>query len=278
VQLEHEHEEQLAALMSSYPQVAEAEQAREAIAARTAELETKVAQERARQRTRSPKHPAVRELAETRAQLKAARVDVRDRKAAVRDASARGKKDLRDQLKQRQKELYGEYCQTRGLYWAVYNDVADHHRVAARRVVAKRSAGQPAQLRYHRWDGSGSLAVQLQRAQTDPQRTPDRIADGEHGKWRNVLSISQGTRHGQLRMRVGAEHVTLPIVVDHDMDDDADITGARLTVRRVAGQRRVHLTVAAKLPDPAPVTSGATLAVHCGWRREDDDSIRVATW
>jgi hypothetical protein len=62
------------------------------------------------------------------------------------------------------------------------------------------------------------------------------------------------------------------------MDPEADIVEARLVVRRVAGGKRCHLTVTAKLPDPPPRVAGATVAVHFGWRREDDDAVRVATW
>ena len=278
VTLQHEYEEQVRTIWSSYPAVAAAEKRCGEVEARVEELAAKVAAERQRQRTRAPKHPVVNELRQARAELRQARQARRDAIAAVREQASKQLAVAAEKLRAAQKALYADYVQSRGLYWATYNDVLANHRTAVQRIARQRSQGRSAQLRHHRWDGSGSVAVQLQRSADKPPRSPRLLASGE-GPWRNVLQISQGNRHGTVRMRIGAELVPLPVVVHTDMDPDADITGARLTVRRVAGQRRVHLTLTAKLPNPEPVTDGVVLAVHCGWRAEGDDgTVRVATW
>jgi Putative transposase DNA-binding domain len=287
VSIDLEYEQQVRDIWSSYPAVADAERRIAEAEQRAEELARKVADERRRQRTRAPRHPAVAGLRTARAELRDARQARRDAITAVRDRATGRLNKAREQMRATQKDLYADYCQAGRpvkpgaepvrLYWATFNAVQNRHRTAARRVRAKRAAGQPARLRHHRWDGSGSITVQLQRTAGDPPRSPDTLASGG-GKWRNVLQISQGSRHGTVVLRVGAELVRLPVVVHRDMRRDADITSATLTLRRVAGQRRVTLSLVAKIPDPVPRTAGPVVAVHCGWRREADDAVRVATW
>lgn len=173
-----------------------------------------------------------------------------------------------------------------------WNDVVDHHRVAEQRVISLRQQGRPAELRFRRFTGGGALAVQLQRQAGAPQRTPELLASGT-GTWRNVLrtgtwmppedfaALPRTWRTRQSRstitMRVGDQSVEIPSIIHRMLPADADVTGARLVVQRVAADARVSVSITAKIPDPLPA-SGPTVAVHCGWRREDDDAVRVATW
>jgi hypothetical protein len=59
----------------------------------------------------------------------------------------------------------GTYPQARdaGMYWASWADTVSHHKAAVKRMNARRAGGRPAQLRYRRWDGTGTITVQLQR-------------------------------------------------------------------------------------------------------------------
>jgi hypothetical protein len=60
------------------------------------------------------------------------------------------------------KETYPEWRDAGG-YWATWSDIVANHKTAVARVNRLRAAGQPAQLRYRRWDGTGTIVVQLQR-------------------------------------------------------------------------------------------------------------------
>jgi hypothetical protein len=194
----------------------------------------------------------------------------------------------------RTKALYADYVQGRGLHWATYNGVVQHHRTAVNRVKAARKAGHPAQLRYHRWDGQGTLRVQLQRATGGPLRSPAVIASGT-GKWRNLLRIgsSEGTVEAWDQMTRaerkragrgyanwyigGGESVALPVQMHCPLPPDADIAMAQLTRRVIAGVAQWHITLTVKVPDPTPV-EGPSAALHMGWRKLDDGAVRVATW
>jgi hypothetical protein len=57
---------------------------------------------------------------------------------------------------------YPEY-RDRGGYWANWTEITKHHKIAVQRVRDMRKQGQPAQLRYHRFDGTGTVIVQIQR-------------------------------------------------------------------------------------------------------------------
>jgi hypothetical protein len=74
------------------------------------------------------------------------------------------------------------------LYWGTYNFVFANHNTAVQRIRSRRLDGGPANLRHHRFDGTGTIAVQLQRTATTPPRTPALVADPA-GRYRNVLVL-----------------------------------------------------------------------------------------
>ena len=59
----------------------------------------------------------------------------------------------------------GTYPQARDarMYWASWAETVRNHKAAVKRMNARRAEGRPVQLRYRRWDGTGTVAVQLQR-------------------------------------------------------------------------------------------------------------------
>jgi hypothetical protein len=69
----------------------------------------------------------------------------------------------------------------------------------------------------------------------------------------------------------------LPVQQHRQLPADADITGARLTIRDTPAGLRATLNVSATLPDPDIRRTGATVAMHLGWRRSPDGII-AATW
>lgn len=99
------------------------------------------------------------------------------------------------------------------------------------------------------------------------------------------MSASQRRRAG--RVTVGFRYgravdgqmllVELPVQQHRQLSADADITGARLTIRRTPAGLRASLTVAATVPDPQVRRTGSSVAVHVGWRRTEAGII-AATW
>lgn len=292
VTLQLAYEQALKDVWSSYPAVAAAEQALAEAELASEEAAAEVAKQRVAQRTKRIVGPAADALAAARLAAKNARVARRDAIATVREGATGRIGELSTQLRADQKSLYATYCQEDALYWATFNDVLDHHHAAVKLVKSKRVAGQPATLRHHRFDGTGSVAVQLQRQAGQPQRTPAMIAAADTGKWRNVFALpwidpqlwgeltrAEQRKQGRVtvRMRCGGGHIEVPIQMHRMLDADADITGARLTVTREGSDTRVHLTVTAKIGEPEPVADGPTIAVHFGWRNTDVGPV-VATW
>jgi len=292
VTLEHAREAAVRAVWSAYPQVAAAEEVLAAAEADAVRLVEAVAVERRQSRSRTVASSAA--LMAARAEVKAARTARKAAVAAISVAAETAEQAVIAGHRAAVKATYADYVQTRGLYWATWNDVTDRHRVAVSRVFAARKAGRPAELRHHRWDGSGRLTVQLQRLAADPPRSPDVISEGA-GKWRNTFRLpwtdpvvfTSMSRADQRRAGRGValwaygagRHAELPVIVHRMLPADADITGAQLVVRRVAGGQRVTLSVTARVADPSPVFGGPQVAVHVGWRRLDGaGAVRVAVW
>lgn len=127
---------------------------------------------------------------------------------------------------------------------------------------------------------------------SDPQRTPQLLAGAS--KWRNVFGLwpwmppaehaqrswSQRRLQGTVRWGMGrGRAVELPVTLHRMIPAEADICEAQLTVTRTGSQTRMQITVTVQTPDPEPVPDGRpSVAVHCGWRRRGDGSVRVACW
>lgn len=303
VRTELDHRHAMDELWSSYPQVAAAEEARDAAEERAAAAEEAWKAAKVTQRTRNPKGPVAEDRKAARAAVKEARATRREAITQVREEAREQIIAINDARKAAQKALYRVYVD-RGLYWATFNAVLDSHKTAVKRIDAARAQGRPAQLRFHRWDGTGRIAVQLQRQKDHPARTPSLIANAEASRWRNVLTLpwvdpadfeemtrSQQRQAGRLvaRMRTGSTldddgqatpaWADLPLQMHRMLPADADITGAELVFSRTGPDLRAHLCVTAKIPDPQPVTDGPAIAVHLGWRHDPDAGhTAVATW
>jgi hypothetical protein len=301
VRLDQKRRERIAAVWSSEPAIATIEDAITRAEAEASELAPVVTRRpRARDRPAAddiPTQEGAEQLRAVRASIRELREHRRTRIATVRERHGDTLRQITSDHRAAVKNLYAIYCQgdpAARLYWAVYNDVGASHRLGVARVDSARRRGQGAALRFRRFDGGGVLAVQLQREAKDPARTPARIADPS-GPWANVLrlpwtppaqwqALSRSDRKrrqlGTALVRVGAGPIELPVIMHRMMPEDAEITGARLVVRRVGGHRKVSLQVTARIPEPEPVLVDGglpTVALHLGWRREGD-AVRVATW
>lgn len=300
VTLQLAYDEDIKAIWSSYPTVAAAEAH---VAATEAEaIAANEALKAARSAARGKRvNTAITErLHDARTALKAARHARREAIADVRQDAAQRRRDRGAQLAAEQKALYRTYCQHGDptLFWATFNSVMDEHKAAVRRIQQQRAQGRPAALRHHRFDGTGTLAVQLQRTAGAPPRTPMLLADPA-GRYHNVLHLpwvdpdqwasmtrAEQRRAGRItvRMRCGSlggqpQWIDLPVQAHRWLPQDADITRAKLTVTRLGADLQARLSITARLPHPTVPRRGdlPTLAIHLGWHAIDEGVV-VAHW
>lgn len=294
VEIDRTHAERVAEIWGAHPDVAATEaalaEADEAVeAARQAVADAK----------KAARGAAPRGLRDELTAARAARREAKTAQRAAKDAAYPQVKPAmvaaRDERKAAQKALYRAHVDA-GLYWASFNAVRDHHETAVKRVAALRKQGRPADLRFHRWTGEGTIAVQLQRAADKPPRTIGVLSD-DRSPWRNVARIEgypdapdrlerrdwrriarQGQVHLTFRLGSGehAQTVTIPVAVDRPVPPDADIVGLQVTRRLVGGKERASVAVTMRVADTPQVTSGRRVAMHLGWRTMGDGSIRVA--
>jgi hypothetical protein len=287
VRLSLDTDEAVADVWSSYPQIADVEaritQAEERAAELAAEVARRKSAARSRRLTGADKQAAddlrkvradIRELRGLRKEIKASvKLDAKSRLAEIDAAKRAAVKALRQ-----------DYS-ARGLYWGTSNDVIAHSAAADKRVADARKEGRPAQRRFRRWDGSGALTVQLQRQTGDPARTVDRLDSGRPvpGKsWASQLQVPASPGRGVVRFGLGSAlpMVEVPVVAHRALPDGADVTGARLVVEAVAGQRHMSVHVASKSPAASAKTGGPVVALHMGWRRDHGagGAVRVGSW
>lgn len=312
VELELAAEQARKDLWSTEPQVAVVEQqlAEAEEAAADADRALKDARQKAGYQKQLAKEgagskQAVQETEASRRQAADRARECRDRVADLRQQRRDAIAAARPRLKPRLEAMRADYkekvkhCRqdfaAQGLYWASYNMVIDDHQVRVKLVDRLRKQGRPARLRFHRYEGAGTVAVQLQRGAGDPVRSPELIASGE-GKWRNVLQVRPWMppdefdrmsrsekrnvgREGEVVLNVGGgKTVTLPVVVHRMMPADADIAEASVTVRKIADSWTATVNLTVKVDDPAPVEGRKPIALHLGWRQRGDGSVRVGTW
>jgi hypothetical protein len=275
--MERRHQETVEATWALWPEIASSVSEVEAAQSVVDELVERAKKERSKDRSLTTRTDTTVEIKEAKATLRAARATRREVKARLYPQAKAAFTVVRQARDAARKALYADWVQDRGLYWATYNDIVAAHETAVRRVAEIRKQGQPAELRFKRWDGTGTLTVQLQREANKPARTWSLLTSGG-GPWRNSLSFTPGEkdRWWTMRASLGAKrYMELPVTVHRFPHDEADITLARITRRRIAGNYRTHVTLTARIPAPEP-QSGQLIAVHLGWRSLGDDGLRVA--
>jgi hypothetical protein len=310
VEIEQAHAERVAAVWAEHPEIAAAAERLAKADAALEEAGKAAAAER--RRTGSKRVSGL-----VAAALTAARAERKEAKYALRRLKELRypllKPALQEAGEERRKAIKATYGPARdaGLYWATYNAVVQNHETAVRRVASAHAGGRPAQLRFHGWDGTGRIAVQLQRRPGHGPRSPQVLASGA-GRWRNVVQVGPwtdpesfdrerarrfvvtdhqgrrvrggGRRHrldgGWVTIRLGAgdhgQTVTLPITVHRPMPPEADVVQVLITRQRFGPFYRAHVNVVCNIPAPKPRTEGRLAALHLGWRRLGDGGIRVA--
>ncbi|MDR1791263.1 MAG: transposase [Propionibacteriaceae bacterium] len=311
VQIHLDREQAMKEMWSGFPEVEAAETALAAAEEAAKAAAEKLTAEKVRQRTKTPVGPWAEQLKQARADAKAARVARREAILAAKPDADPKIAEIYAAARAAEKATYGQYCKEGidgiKLYHATHYDVLTHHQAAVDRVRKRRANGEPATMRHHRYDGTGTIAVSLKLLPV-PKR--DQVSDNDRnpavvaapaGRHRNVLQVpwidpeaydemswSERRHAGRftVRMRAGFDAegkpfwVEAPVQAHRMLPADADIVGARLTVRRKGAKLRATINVTARVADadPVPINDGPTVAFHWGWRKDDDGGITVAHW
>jgi len=253
---------------------------------------------------------------EIRARRKAARSgkkaecsDLRERIRALRDERKpliERIKPLKAEVRLRNKDVLHELSRehnaevkalrqryaAEGLYWGTYNAVLQGYDVAR-----KRSMKEGSDLKFHRFDGTGTLTCQIPHGIT--------IRDVFEGVT-NMLQIDpvpesawdkstpRGTRRVQCRtiarMRIGSNDdkqrspkwLEIPIVMHRPVPEHARIKSASISFKKIADRITPFLNLTVNEPaSQSIVRTGGACAVHVGWRSKLDTwegRIRVAYW
>lgn len=292
VEIHQGHDEAKAALWSTRPEIAAIEEHLSRVDEAHEETAEAIRAGKSKGRSREAVSPEMRARArELSAERKALRADLRQAKSDAYDVLKPALEAARADSRAAVKATYATCCQEAGLYWATYNAVVAGFETSLKRVRARRVAGLPADVRFHRFDGTGTWSVQLQRQSGDPERTWATLVGGE-SKWRNIVSIStetlpDGDRRKHVRsvvtIRCGSVdgapvHMSVPVTLHREVPPEADITQVQVTRRRVGTHYRLSVAFTLRLPADVPAERPGVVAVDLGWRSRGDGSLRVACW
>jgi len=164
VEIEHGHEDAKAAIWRRDSACAAAMDLLAACDAEAEAIAGRARGDRQEDRTTVPRD----ERAAAFAGVKARRRDAKTALGAARAAALPGLAALLAEARQARddavRDTYGPFTAGMGLGWATWNDIAGRRLTAARKkVAADREAGHPARLRFSRFDGTGTLTVQVMR-------------------------------------------------------------------------------------------------------------------
>jgi hypothetical protein len=183
-----------------------------------------------------------------------------------------------------------------GLYWGTYNAVAAHYETAR-----KKAAKEGAELRFHRYDGSGTWTAQIQTESGQEPLRPNGLM-GLSGRldrqvklrpvdWTDWDSLSRSERRkrGRTVLEIivrgsrgkGPEgwtdfgepvYMRLPVVMHRPLPPEAEIVLAQVARRKIASHYRYSVSLTVRLPDnDTPRVNGVSLTV----RLPDNDTPRV---
>ena len=300
VAIAHRREERVAEAWAGYPEVAAAQEAVVRSERALDELLKRASEERRRLRSRAVSPELRDEIKTAREARREARAGAREIKQQTYALATPALYAARRMEREERQATYAEFVQRRGLYHGTYNDIWRWHAVADRNVSRERKQGRSARLRHHGYDGTGRVAVYLQRRRGQPKRTAELLCS-EASPWWGLLRLpdvcavdpeewAKMTRSEQraagrteIAVRIGSGPRrsplmwTIPIQVHRPLPSDCEVLAAQVVVRRVADTRRISVSLTCRVPAPAS-SQGPPVAVDIGWRSMPDGSIRVAYW
>lgn len=300
VELAFARERAIAAVWAAHSEVAKAERTVETTQAQLDKLLQRAAKERRNGRKRATESELREQIVEARRARREAIAMARKTKNEAYVTVGPALYEARDAERAARKAAYGEFVQSQGLYWATFNNVHRKHVLADRRVAVKRKQGLPAQLRHHRYDRTGRIAVQLQRESNKPERTAELLCTPASPWWGVLrlpevaatdpegwdgLSRAEQRRRGRASIAVrvysredGSPFLwEIPVQIHRPLSTGAEVLAAEVVITRVATERRVSVNLTTRTR-AAPGRAGPIVAVDIGWRAMPDGSLRVGYW
>jgi len=231
--------------------------------------------------------------AEVRLRLTAAKAAVKAELTPAYEAASQEAKDRKRLARANSKVYWGTYLITEA---------------AAEAAVNAKPKSRPGKVpppwhmcpAFRRWNGEGSLAVQIQKPKALTEVTvfghdnQFRITPVDPYAWDKSTPRGLRCRLGRttFTMRVGmkrGETASFRMVMHRPLPPGSRITWAKIIRRRVDDrlyrfryflQLTVETTLCVRHPglDNADPVSIPVVAINCGWRALADGSLRVATW
>ena len=298
VELALEREREIIRAWASRPEVVKATAVRDHSQAVLHQLLDQAVEYRQKSHSRQLAPDLRDQIAQARQTIGTAKKGLREAKTKAYDAITPMLFQARESEREGQKAAYRTFVQERGLYWATHNRILEQHRTAERQITNQRKAGQRAQIRHRRYDGTGRLAIQLQRPASAPRRTAELLSSPQ-SPWANVLHLpsvcaidlgewanltrSQRRQAGRneivVRLTGGRKPDlwTLPVQIHRPIPPAAEVVSTEVVVTRVADRRRITVHLTLRTPKKG-ARKGGVVAVRIGWRAMPDGSIRVAYW
>lgn len=224
------------------------------------------------------------------ARLSAVRDELRplyaERKKLLTKARKESKPAL-DALEQGRREAVKsarqEFAQA-GLFWGNYNAVFDSYNTARSKAMK-----EGAQLRFHRYDGTGRLVNQIQGGLSVADllagkhsqvklslEAPMRGRRGNLGGQRGILTVTAYTGRDETGKRF-RRNISFPIMVHRPLPEDAIIKMVSVNIKKVAGDYRYGVTFTTRATDNGEPDSGSqAVGVNLGWKKVNE-GLRVAT-
>lgn len=183
--------------------------------------------------------------------------------------------DLDKERKARVKSLRQEYS-AKGLYWGNYNAVLDSYQIARSRAMK-----EGAQLRFHRFDGSGRWTCQIQggmtvaeafngtdnRFQIEPV-PPKAWTHPSRGERRRLCRTTARIRISSKEDRQ-PEWLEIPILMHRPIPEDALIKSASISAKKVGNHINWFLNVTVTTNGASAVErTGKVIAIDVGWRKK----------
>lgn len=238
--------------------VADAQSDVEDAAALVVELIDQMGKHRQQARTTSPDPQKKAALQRARKESSAAKTQLKTAKRQAREAARPLLTELRN-ARQESMKATRQAAAAAGLFWGTYNDVERRRfRPAVKRMMEKRSNREPAELHFHRFDGSGTLSTQIMWQSGMPLATVDRLTEG----WRGAARLEVEKKHGKLTLQVAANHkITVPFIYHRPIPANAEIKEIKVSRRRTGSQWRLSVAICVRVPEPAQRTNGHRLSV-----------------
>jgi hypothetical protein len=234
-----------------------------------------LARERGERPGRDGLNSLLNELSAAREELKAAREQLKVAKQMAKEVLGPEYAAAREALRAEESRLHKKAYTVDGLYWPTALDVTRRYGTAVQRVISDRSNGLPSELKFHRFDGTGTLAMIFNAGRGG--RTIEKLSEpGYLG-----VRVEGEGRHRVLVMRVtgvkqGDHSLRVPFVMHRPIPEDADISEIRVTRRRVGMDFRVSIAFTCLVPQAKKPEGGNAVGVKLHWRRVDDGHIEVA--